>query len=127
VATTPLLRVDVLQESPNVVVVSGAGELDLTNCDELREAINWSFTSDLSILRLDMTALSFFNSVGVNCLLQCHQSCTTLGVDLEIAPSPVVAKVLDLVGFRAATEARILPPAPPRSATARDSENGTAD
>jgi anti-anti-sigma regulatory factor len=78
-------------------------------------------------LRLDMTALSFFNSVGVNCLLQCHQSCTTLGVDLEIAPSPVVAKVLDLVGFRAATEARILPPAPPRSATARDSENGTAD
>jgi stage II sporulation protein AA (anti-sigma F factor antagonist) len=126
-ATTPLLRVDVQQESPNVVVVSCAGELDLTNCDELREAINWSFTPDLSMLRLDLTALSFFDSVGVKCLLECHQTCTTLGVDLEIAPSPVVARVLDLVGFRGATETRILPPPPPQAATAPDSETGTAN
>ncbi|MDX6534750.1 MAG: anti-sigma factor antagonist [Gaiellales bacterium] len=123
-AATPLFQVDVQQEAPGVVAIHCRGELDLSTCDELREAINWLFTPDLSTLRVDLTGLTCFDSAGVNCLLECHQSCIALSVDLEIAPSPVVARVLDLVDFREATKARILPPATPIPATTADSGTG---
>ncbi|MDX6533970.1 MAG: anti-sigma factor antagonist [Gaiellales bacterium] len=125
-ATRSLLRVEVQQEVTGVVVISCSGELDQSNCDELREAITWSFTPDLSTLRVDLTGLTFFDSAGVKCLLECHQSCATLGVGLEIVPSRAVARVLDVVGFRAATEARVLPPATATSAAA-DSQMVTAE
>jgi anti-sigma B factor antagonist len=118
-AATPLLRVEVQQETTGTVVIRCTGELDLSNCDELREAINWSFTRDLAALRLDLTGLTFFDSTGVTCLIECNESCTTHGVDLEIAPRPMVAKVLALLDFDSATQARILPPTP--SAPTEDS------
>jgi anti-anti-sigma regulatory factor len=64
------------------------------------------------------------DSAGVKCLLDRHQSCATLGVkSLEIAPSREVARVLDLVRFREATETRVSPPTPSTSAT-DESETG---
>jgi anti-anti-sigma factor len=123
----PLLRLEVQQEAVGMVAIRCSGELDLSNCEELRDAINWSFTPDLSALRLDLTGLTFFDSVGVKCLLECHQSCVALDVSLEIASSVEVARVLELVGFRAATETRVLPPEPPASAASTDPGTGTAE
>jgi hypothetical protein len=67
--------------------------------------------------------LTFMDSAGVMCLFECHQSCASLGVSLEIAPSREVARVLDLVRFREATETRVSPPTPSTSAT-DESETG---
>jgi anti-sigma B factor antagonist len=103
-ATKPLLRVEVQQATPGVVVIRCEGEVDLTTCEELREAIGWSFTPDLTTLRLDLTAVEFFDSAGIRCLVECHRRCAELDIALEVVTSPAVERVLSLVGFREATQ-----------------------
>jgi anti-anti-sigma factor len=95
----PLVEVEGLQPRRGITVIRCAGELDMSSCAEVREAIDWSFTPDLETLRLDLTAVTFFDSCAVRCLAGCLQHCRELGVALELLPSAAVTRVLRLVGF----------------------------
>jgi anti-sigma B factor antagonist len=105
-----MLGLDV-QAEDGTVLVRCAGELDLSVCDRLREAIAWSYTRDLRALRVDLSALSFMDSSGLACLIDTKNRCHDLGVRFDVVPSEMVAGLLDLTDApitRAAPE----PPVP---------------
>jgi anti-sigma B factor antagonist len=94
----------VQQATPGVVVVRCEGEVDLSTCADLQEAIDWSFTPELATLRLDLTGIEFLDSAGIRCLVECHQRCADLGITFELVANPAVERVLSIVGFREATQ-----------------------
>jgi anti-anti-sigma factor len=53
------------------------------------------------MLALNLTGVTFFDSTGVRCLVECQQRCENVGVRLDIVASPIVERVLHLVGLRA--------------------------
>ncbi|MDX6592796.1 MAG: hypothetical protein QOJ13_1992 [Gaiellales bacterium] len=87
-----------------MVVIGCFGELDLVTCRDLDAAIDESFTTDLSVLHLDLKAVTFFDSSAVRCLVECHRRCANHRVRLQVVTSPVIDRVLGLVGFRSATQ-----------------------
>jgi anti-anti-sigma factor len=86
-----------------VVVIGCVGELDLITCAALETAIGESFSLDVAVLCLDLTGITFFDSTSVRCLIECHRRCISRHVRLEVDTSPVVERVLALIGFRSAT------------------------
>jgi anti-anti-sigma factor len=102
-ATEEPLLVEATREEPGVVVLRCAGEIDVHSCVDLREALAWSFTSDIRVLRVDLSDVRFIDSLGIQCLAETHSACTRLGVKLEVLAGSAVNRTLDLVGFRAAT------------------------
>jgi len=92
-----MLQLEV-QAEDGTVVIRCAGELDMSVCDKLCEAIAWSYTRELKALRLDMTALTFMDSSGLACLVETNNRCQHLGVRFDLIPSEPVARLLDLTG-----------------------------
>jgi stage II sporulation protein AA (anti-sigma F factor antagonist) len=84
-----------------MVAIACHGEIDLSTCPTLQEAISRSFTPDLLLLRLDLTGVTFFDSTGVRCLVDCQRRCENVGARLDVVASPIVERVLHLVGLRA--------------------------
>jgi anti-anti-sigma regulatory factor len=89
------LRVEVQQQAPGVVVVRCLGDLCFSTADDLREAIQWSLTPDLELLRLDLTGVTQIGPAGVRCLELAWQRCEELGVVLEINAGYPVRRALD--------------------------------
>jgi anti-sigma B factor antagonist len=94
-----LLRTEVLVEPNGVVVIRCIGELDLSTMDELVEAIEWSQTPDLLVLRIDTVGLEFIDSSGLRCLVTADKRCQETGVLMELVVGPTVQRLLDLVGL----------------------------
>jgi len=90
-----MLKLDVQAEN-GTVLVRCEGELDMSVSDKLRAAIAWSYTRDLKMLRVDMSALDFMDSSGLACLIEASHQCHDLGVSFEVVPSEMVARLLDL-------------------------------
>ena len=63
------LRITVEQPSAGLIVVSPAGELDLSNGDTFEEAISDARTKKPETLVLDLTGLTFMDSSGLRILL----------------------------------------------------------
>jgi anti-anti-sigma factor len=80
------------------VAIRCRGELDLSVCDELKQAIDRSYAPDLAALKIDMTGLTFIDSSGLACILQTADHCRRLGVTLEVIPSRPVARLFALAG-----------------------------
>lgn len=89
------LRVEVEQEAPGIVGIRCAGDLCFSTADDLREAILWSFTPDLQLLRLDLTGVTRIGAAGVGCLELAWQRCDELGVVLEMDRSYPVTRALE--------------------------------
>jgi anti-sigma B factor antagonist len=99
-----LLRVEVSQDRDGATVIRCAGEIDVSNVSDVREALAWSMTADLRALRVDATKVSFVDSNGVRCLIQAAKACSDVGARFEIVPSGQVARTLNLYCLRAAVE-----------------------
>jgi anti-anti-sigma factor len=80
--------------------VSCAGEIDASNVAELDEAIGWSMTCDLRILRIDLTQVRFLDSSAMQALLTAAKECGRRDIGFEIDESREVARLLGLVGIR---------------------------
>lgn len=92
-------------------VVSARGEIDLSSCD-----VFWAVLQPLivprAVVTIDCSELSFIDSQGVGILILAQNQADAAGAVLDLAaPSPVLLRVLDLVGI---TELfRLTPQAPP--------------
>lgn len=93
-----ILQLD-LQSDDGTVVIRCDGEIDVSVVGELREAIQWSYTPALSVLRVDMIGVSFIDSSGLGCLLESMRDCEARGATFEVVPSPAVARLFELTGM----------------------------
>ncbi|MQS16860.1 STAS domain-containing protein [Streptomyces kaniharaensis] len=92
------LRVTVEREGP-VRILTLAGELDHDTADGLRAALARPADDGLERIVVDLGALQFCDSTGLNILLRARLDTETAGVRLEIAgPRPVVARLFAVTG-----------------------------
>ena len=82
-------------------VISCRGEIDLSNVAELAEAIGWSMTGDLRVLRIDLAGVGFIDSSVLRCLVDTARQCRRQGARLDVISSEPVARTLHLVGLPA--------------------------
>jgi anti-anti-sigma factor len=94
-----LLTVEVGRDDDGATVIACDGEIDLSSVGMLEEAIAWSMTADLQILRIDARAVSFVDSTGVKCFLTAAVRCDELGVDFHVLGSAHVAHILEICGI----------------------------
>ncbi|WNV89120.1 STAS domain-containing protein [Umezawaea sp. Da 62-37] len=78
-------------------VISVSGEIDIATVRKLRWSLD-SVASGSGPLILDLSSVSFFGSVGVNCLLETANRARAFRIDLRLIRSPQVSRVLELIG-----------------------------
>ena len=92
------LRVSVSGGDAYTVVVL-AGESDVYTYDQLRSALEAEATKGVPLLIVDLSALEFMDSTGVQVLLDIRVMMNDRGGKLALAgPQSTVARVLNLVG-----------------------------
>ena len=80
------------------VVIECRGELDLSNAQELRNALPPPDAQGISVLRIDMAEVTFMDSSGLASLLEADRRCRELGATFEIVASRFIARLLALTG-----------------------------
>jgi anti-anti-sigma factor len=94
-----LLTVDGERLDPARYRVTAAGEIDLSSADTLAEACEHALRLPIASLELDLGDVTFVDSTGIRCLVDCRRRCSTLGVRLEVDSGPDVDRALTLVGL----------------------------
>ncbi|MGW9372976.1 STAS domain-containing protein [Streptomyces xanthophaeus] len=85
---------------PDRVVVTMAGELDLDTCSCVTEAVA-ALALEGRLLAVDLSGLSFMDSMGLNMLLGLRERARTEGWSLELCGVPAQAlRVFDLTETR---------------------------
>ncbi len=84
------------RDGNGTVVIACIGDLDLSTSDQFEQALERSFDDDVRVLRLDLHGLEFIDSTGLRELIRAERDCLTHGVRLELVPSPVVGRLLEL-------------------------------
>ena len=86
--------------SGRTAVVAAYGEIDLTNADELRDALFAVLDAGARGLVVDLTATTFLDSAGVTALARTSRRASATDTSLRLAvTAPSVLRVLDLVGL----------------------------
>jgi anti-sigma B factor antagonist len=86
--------------SGRTAVVSGTGEIDLTNADGLREALLAALNGDAAALVADLTGTTFLDSAGVTALVRASRRAADTGATFRLAVTALpVLRVLSLVGI----------------------------
>lgn len=81
-------------------VVTGAGEIDLTNADGLRDALLSALNAGALGLVVDLTATTFLDSAGVTALVRTSRRAVASEATMRLAvTAPSVLRVLNLVGI----------------------------
>jgi anti-sigma B factor antagonist len=92
----PLLGIDVLRLDASAVVAL-SGEADLSGASALRAALHNAVTWSSSIV-VDLTALSYIDSSGVQELLRAKRDATDVGATLVVrGASGIVHRVFELM------------------------------
>ncbi|MGH3626727.1 MAG: STAS domain-containing protein [Sciscionella sp.] len=82
------------------MVLAVSGEIDLDTADELRGAIIDAFCHAGTEVRVDLHAVSFLNSSGLNALIAGVHEAEDHSVRYSVVrPQPQVRKVMDMVGL----------------------------
>ena len=76
-----------------------SGELDVTTCRELRDAVSRALSGEPSSLELDCSGISLLTAAGIKCLVETDLACRNRGVALDMKLSAEARKVLDVVGL----------------------------
>jgi anti-sigma B factor antagonist len=86
------------QTVDSAVVLTVAGEIDLSNCRVLYASLSKTLARGIPVV-LDMTGVGFIDSRGMVAILQArHEQADVESPVLLTVPSPPVARLLDLVG-----------------------------
>lgn len=84
----------------SAVVVSG--EVDVSNADELRSALDTALASSAPALTVDLAEVPYIDSTGIGVLVGAAHRAAEKDVRLEVArPQRNVARVLGLLGVTA--------------------------
>jgi anti-sigma B factor antagonist len=94
------LHIAVEQPSADLIIVSPAGELDLSNRDALEEAISAARAKQPEALVLDLTALTFMDSSGLRILLDTWNEAqlSERRLTLVVPKDGLVRRVLEVSG-----------------------------
>jgi len=86
--------------SGQVAVVTGAGEIDITNAEGLRDALLSALNAGAAALVVDMTSTTFLDSAGLTALVRAARRATATDATVRLAvTAPPVLRVLNLVGI----------------------------
>jgi anti-anti-sigma factor len=76
------------------------GPLDLDTAPVLRDAVDGLLSEPVPRIIVDLSGVTFCDSIGLGTFAYAHNSCTARGGFLRLAgPSPFLARVLDTVGL----------------------------
>ena len=85
-------------EQPGVLVVSG--ELDIATVDELVAGARAALDSGTSVLRIDVSGVTFVDSTGLGALVRLRNEAEQHGRRLDlVGVRPELRRVLDLTGL----------------------------
>ena len=80
-------------------VVAVEGEVDVSNADQLRSAIDKQLDAAPSELVVDLSQVPYIDSAGIGVLVGAAHRCAEKGVGFEVVePQRNVARVLGLLG-----------------------------
>jgi anti-anti-sigma factor len=96
-----ILALTVRSETGGVVLISPRGEIDADNAHEIREAVGSLLASSTpTSIRIDMSGVSFIDSVGIGALVGCYHAAAASQVPLlVINPTTYVHRVLYVSGL----------------------------
>ena len=81
-------------------VVSVAGEIDLYTAPRLQSELTGALSKNPARLIVDMSAVDFCDSTGINVLLAAHRQARERGGELQLAgPGTATRKVLQVTGL----------------------------
>ena len=90
------IRSDAAAGASTVLV---SGEVDVSNADELRAALDQCLASDADDLTVDLSEVPYIDSTGIGVLVGAAHRAAEKNVRLEVArPQRNVARVLGLLG-----------------------------
>ncbi|MEU9860198.1 STAS domain-containing protein [Streptomyces sp. NPDC047971] len=100
----PNLDVDVTVRDARTAVVSVGGELDLDTADLLGTHLAEQLRQGRVHLVLDLSALDFMDSSGLNVLIRAVHRARDTGGDLYLAaPTSAVRRILEITGLTTTT------------------------
>jgi stage II sporulation protein AA (anti-sigma F factor antagonist) len=92
-----LLRVEVSESQPGVLVLSPVGEVDVATADVLRHAARDAVAATPRCLVVDLTGLTFCGSTGLVVLMDARRDAEAAGVRFGTADGPpIVRRVLEI-------------------------------
>jgi anti-anti-sigma factor len=89
----------VVEARPERTTIRCSGELDVSTCRELRDAVSRALAQDTASLELDCSGISLLTAAGIKCLVETDLACRRGGVALDMTLSAEARKVLDVVGL----------------------------
>ena len=79
-------------------VVTMPAEIDVTNADEIRQALLAAASHDAAVLIIDMGATTFCDSAGVQAIIDTHNQAAATHIQLRLVATAVL-RILELVGI----------------------------
>jgi anti-sigma B factor antagonist len=79
-------------------VVDMPAEIDVTNAEEVRQALLSAASHDAAVLVIDMSGTTFCDSAGVQAIVATRKQAATTGTQLRLAATGVL-RILTLVGI----------------------------
>jgi anti-sigma B factor antagonist len=89
----------VTQSRPGEVTVAVSGELDLATRPRLDRAVRDVLAARPWHLTIDLTAVTFCGSAGLQVLLVLHRVAGEAGVRMVVQPSPAIRRLLEITGL----------------------------
>jgi len=82
------------------VVLTPAGEVDMSNAPELRQAVEEALATGARSVTVDLGEVTFVDSTGLAALIGGHRRAAELGITYRVTnPVAHVAQVLDVAGL----------------------------
>jgi anti-anti-sigma factor len=88
-----------VEERGDEVVVRPAGELDLQTAPELRDLIQAVRRDGVERVHLDLSEVSFIDSVGLSMIVSAHQRLAADGVPMTVRVPQVLQRLFDISGL----------------------------
>ncbi|MGV0849816.1 STAS domain-containing protein [Mycolicibacterium phlei] len=83
-----------------VAVVAASGDLDMLTAPQLRDAIAAALTKEPTGLVVDLSAVDFLGSAGMQVLMETHNQTTGAGVKYAVvADGPATSRPLKITGI----------------------------
>jgi anti-sigma B factor antagonist len=94
----PILDVKLTRDS-GVATVRCAGEIDVGTCTKLIDALERVKLQDVTLVRVDLSGVTFIDSTGIGCLLHGALRAEKAGSAFEIVPSEPVERFIEVSGL----------------------------
>ena len=88
------------ETSPAGVRILAVGEVDIASVGELEAAVQAAQDGAAATIVLDMSAVTFLDSMGIRALFEVATQSRQNGNRLSLIASPEVDRVIDLCGLR---------------------------